>query len=209
MVAVESRPFVFPREWPSVRNSLVAHERHSRTRVCRHEVSNRKGTGLGARDLCVCTGADRGCTCQRKFGSRTFDRAEDCGKGTVPVDVSEMRAAFSARTSTGTHLPWNQSRRSDTCARLLWVAGRADATGRAGSDVRSVLALHTACDGSRHAPTAAGHMRQGTTAGIRKRSTVSGGWQRAPSQKRWGAPSPSHPLGTLKAPSWDPPLRTL
>ena len=104
VVAVESRPFVFPREWP-VRNSLVAHERHSRTRVCRHEVSNWKGTGLGARDLCVCTGADRGCTCQRKFGSRTFDRAEDCGKGTVPVDVSEMRAAFSARTSTGTHLP--------------------------------------------------------------------------------------------------------
>ena len=47
-------------------------------------MSNWKGEGLGARDLCVCTGADRGCTCQRKCDSRTFDRSEDCGKGTVP-----------------------------------------------------------------------------------------------------------------------------
>ena len=141
MVAVESRPFVFPREWP-VRNSLVAYERHSRTRVCRHEVSSWKGTGLRARDLCVCTGADRGCTCQRNFGSRTFDRSEDCGKAQIRWIFPKMRAAFSARTSTGTHLPWNQSRRNDTCARLLWVAGRADATGRAGSDLRSVCTRH-------------------------------------------------------------------
>ena len=103
MVAVESRPFVFPREWP-VRNSLVAHERHSRTRVCRHEVSNWKGTGLGARDLCVCTGADRGCTCQRNFGSRTFDRSEDCGKAQIRWIFPKMRAAFSARTSTAVEL---------------------------------------------------------------------------------------------------------
>ncbi len=103
MVTVESRPFVFPREWP-VRNSLVAHERHSRTRVCRHEVSNWKGTGLGARDLCVCTGADRGCTCQRKCGSRTFDRSEDCGKGTDPVDLSENVSRILCQ-----NIHWNSS----------------------------------------------------------------------------------------------------
>ena len=83
-------------------------------------------------------------------------------------------------------LPWNQSRRNDTCALLLCDAGLGDTTGRAGSDLRSVC---TRCDGSSHAPAAAGHMRQGTTAGIRKRSTVSGGWQRAPSQKRFRVPT--------------------
>ena len=104
---------------------------HSRTRVCRHEVSNWKGEGLGARDLCVCTGADRGCTCQRECDSRTFDRSEDCGKGTVPVDLSENASRIQCQ-----NIYWNsfavKSRRNDTCARLLCDAGRADATGASG-----------------------------------------------------------------------------
>jgi len=181
VVAVESRPFVFPREWPSVRNSLVAHERHSRTRVCRHEVSNRKGTGLGARDLCVCTGADRGCTCQRKFGSRTFDCSEDCGKGTDPVDLSENASRILCQ-----NIHWNSSAvESITQKRHLRAAAVGRRTGRRyrASGQRPKECLHTACDGSRHAPTAAGHMRQGTTAGIRKRNGLRG-WHRAPRQKR-------------------------
>ena len=44
--------------------------------------------------------------------------------------------------------------------------------GRVGGDLRSVLALYTACDSSFHALTAAVHMRPGTPAGIRKRSTA-------------------------------------
>ena len=39
-------------------------------------------------------------------------------------------------------LPWNQSRRNDTCALLLCDAGRGDTTGRAGSDLRSVCTRH-------------------------------------------------------------------
>ena len=78
-------------------------------------MSNWKGKGIGARDLCVCTGADRGCTCQRKFGSRTFDRSEDCGKGTVPVNLAENASRIQCQN---TH--WNssavESRRNDTCA---------------------------------------------------------------------------------------------
>ena len=143
MVTVDSRPFVFPREWP-VRNSLVAHERHSRTRVCRHEVSNWKGKGLGARDLCVCIGADRGCTCQCKCGSRTFDRSEDCGKGTDPVDLSENASRILCQ-----NIHWNSSadcrginHAETTPARCCCDAGRGDTTGRAGSDLRSVCTRH-------------------------------------------------------------------
>ena len=79
----------------------------------------------------MCTGAKRGCTCQRKCDSRTFDRSEDCGKGTVPVDLSENASRIQCQ-----NIYWNsfavKSRRNDTCARLLCDAGRADATGASG-----------------------------------------------------------------------------
>ena len=60
--------------------------------------------------------------------------------------------------------------------------------GRVGGDLRSVLALYTACDSSSHALTAAGHMRPGTPAGIRKRSTA---FKPSP----WLNPAPSRTPG--------------
>jgi len=182
VVAVESRPFVFPREWP-VRNSLVAHERHSRTRVCRHEVSNWKGTGLGARDLCVCTGADRGCTCQCKCGSRTFDRSEDCGKGTDPVDLSENVSRILCQ-----NIHWNSSAvESITQKRHLRAAAVGRRTGRryrASGQRRQECACST--HGMRRlAPRSNSGRAHAAGDNGRNSKTFNGlrGWQRAPSQK--------------------------
>ena len=102
-----SRPFVYTREWPA-RNSLVAWG-HSRTRVCRHEVNKACLTGRGrarghvisacALEQTAAAPASVNATRARSTAPRIAERAQ------FRWIFPKMRAAFSARTSTGTHLP--------------------------------------------------------------------------------------------------------
>ena len=157
------------------------------------------GGARSERALGACTGAKRGCTCQRRCDSWTLDRREDCGKGRVACGKGRIAGRcfrkcephFVARTCAGSNLQWNND--NSTCERLLCDARWADVTGASGrrpQECHRVLALHTACDSSSHrdALTAAGHMRPGTPAGIRKRSTA---FKPSP----WLNPAPSRTPG--------------
>ena len=102
---------------------------------------------------------------------RGLRKGQGCLRKGQPVDASENASRISLR----------EHARGPICSGIMTTAPARGCCatpdgqtlqGRVGGDLRSVLALYTACDSSSHALTAAGHMRPGTPAGIRKRSTA-------------------------------------
>ena len=96
------------------------------------------GGARSERALGACTGAKRGCTCQRRCDSWTLDRREDCGKGRVACGKGRIAGRcfqkcephFVARTCAGPNLQWNND--NSSCERLLCDARWADVTGASG-----------------------------------------------------------------------------